>query len=152
MHRLIPAFLICLLAIGCEPEKQAPVATISDKQVIGPVTHVRDGDTIEVADIPIRLSGLTCDERGTPLGKEGTTAMKSLITGQRITCDLTGKKSYDREIGRCRLADGRDLGAELISQGVCGRCDRYDPQGTYISAQSTAGTFLGKVPKYCKSG
>jgi endonuclease YncB( thermonuclease family) len=33
----------------------------------GPVTHVRDGDTIEVARKPIRLQGLNCNEKGTPL-------------------------------------------------------------------------------------
>jgi hypothetical protein len=41
----------------------------------GHVTHVRDGDTIEVGRRPIRLNGLTCDERGTRLGDRATQAM-----------------------------------------------------------------------------
>lgn len=117
----------------------------------GLVTHVRDGDTIEVADVPVRLQGLTCDERGTPLGILATAAMRDLVRGQRVSCDLTGEKTYDREVGRCALPDGRDLGAVLISQGVCGRCDRYDTDGAYVSVQRIAGPFPGAFPGYCRS-
>lgn len=33
-----------------------------------------------------------------------------------------GRPSYDREVGRCALRDGRDLGEVLIAEGACGRC------------------------------
>jgi endonuclease YncB( thermonuclease family) len=144
--------LFCALLFGCESQKQVtPSPALLDNQIRGPVTHVRDGDTIEVAGIPVRLSGLTCDEKGTPLGKAGTKAMSELVKGEQITCSLTGNKSYDREIGRCSLPDGQDLGAVLISQSVCGRCNRYDPKGTYVAIQSLAGKFAGKIPKYCSA-
>ncbi len=128
MRRCALAFLTCLIGTGCQPDASAPI--IADNQVIGSVTHVRDGDTIEVADVPIRLNGVTCDERGTPMGKQATAAMHTLVAGQRVLCTLTGRKSYDRAIGRCQLTSGEDLGEALISQGVCGRCERYDKQGT----------------------
>lgn len=50
--------------------------------LVGTVTHVRDGDTLEVNQQPVRLSGLICDERGTPLGDLTTRALRSLTTGQ----------------------------------------------------------------------
>ena len=46
------------------------------------VTHVRDGDTIEVNRRPIRLNGLTCGERGTLLGNQATAAMRELVAGR----------------------------------------------------------------------
>lgn len=70
MRRCALTFLTCLIGTGCQPDASAPI--IADNQVIGSVTHVRDGDTIEVADVPIRLNGVTCDERGTPMGKQAT--------------------------------------------------------------------------------
>lgn len=115
----------------------------------GVVTHVRDGDTIEVNRRPIRLNGLTCDERGTPLGNQAAAAMRELVAGKTVTCDLNGDRTYDREVGRCSLADGSDIGATMISRGLCGRCARYDPLRKYAAVQREAGPFKGAQPTYC---
>lgn len=57
----------------------------------GMTTHVRDGDTIEVSNVPIRLNGVTCDEAGTRLGNQATKVMRKLVSGQRLTCSLNGE-------------------------------------------------------------
>ena len=36
------------------------------KEVQGKVTHVRDADTIEVNDIPIRFNGVDAPDKGQP--------------------------------------------------------------------------------------
>lgn len=119
------------------------------ESIVGDVTRVRDGDTIEVSGRAIRLKGLTCDERSTRLGTVATAEIKSLVTGQRLNCTITGEHSHDRAIGWCHLADGRDLGEILIAQGTCGRCARYDPFRKYAAAQAKAGAFPGSAPGYC---
>ncbi|WP_133066141.1 thermonuclease family protein [Mameliella alba] len=119
--------------------------------VTGRVTHIRDGDTIEVSGIPIRLNGLNCEESGSDFGKLATAAMRDLVEGRHLTCRLNGDRTYDREVGRCVLDDGRDIGAVLIGQGVCARCARFDPQGGYVEVQVAAGPFRGEVPGYCTS-
>jgi len=87
----------------------------------GRVTHVRDGDTIEIADIPVRIANLDCPERGTDAGWRATQQMY-LVAGQGpLICRLSGRRSHDREIGTCRLADGRDVGRIMIDRGVCGQ-------------------------------
>ncbi|WP_347813651.1 thermonuclease family protein [Shimia aestuarii] len=120
------------------------------QELVGPVTHIRDGDTIEVSRVPIRLNGLNCDERGTRLGNQATAAMKKLVSGKRLNCRLNGEVTYDRRVGRCSLPDGQDIGALMIANGYCGRCDRYDPSGSYIAAQKKAGRYRGSFPSYCK--
>ena len=87
----------------------------------GLVTRVRDGDTIEVAGRAIRLATLDCAERGSVAGDAATRRMKTLVSGQRVSCSLTGKRSYDRWIGNCRVTGGRDLAAVLIGEGLCRR-------------------------------
>ena len=37
----------------------------SEGRLVGMVTHVRDGDTIEVRGVPVRIANLDCAERGT---------------------------------------------------------------------------------------
>lgn len=140
----VVALILAIALTACVQDD--PSADLS-----GTVTHVRDGDTIEVAGVPVRLQGLTCDERDTQLGVLATAAMRDLVRGQRVACDLTGERTYDREVGRCTLPDGRDLGAVLISQGVCGRCDRYDSGGAYGAIQRAAGPWHGAFPGYCRA-
>ena len=88
----------------------------------GRVTHVRDGDIIEVAGVPARIANLDCAELGTNEGESARQFMADLVRGQEVACELEGRKSYDREVGTCALAaSGEDLGGILISEGVCGR-------------------------------
>lgn len=87
----------------------------------GRVSHVRDGDTIEVAGVPVRLAKLDCQERGTKGGEIATRVMTELVSRQHLSCQLAGRMSYDRQIGTCAMADGRDIGDILISGGYCGR-------------------------------
>lgn len=95
--------------------------TPSRPALAGAVTHVRDGDTVEVAGIPVRIANLDCAERGTSDGRRATERMRNLSQRGPLTCRLSGRRSYDREVGTCRLADGRDIGAVLISEGLCRR-------------------------------
>jgi len=104
------------------PEYLGPVVVISSSQeIVGPVTHVRDGDTIEVSSVPIRFGSLDCAETGTSDGNRATQRMRALVGGQTLTCFLNGRTSYDRQIGSCRLQDGRDLGSVMIREGYCQR-------------------------------
>ena len=100
------------------PEPQA-IAMYSGQTVAGSVTHVRDGDTIEMGRIAIRLSHLDCAERGTEQGQRATEKMRALVRRAELTCDLSGRKSYDRHIGQCHLADGRDLARIMIDTKTC---------------------------------
>ena len=91
----------------------------SARTIVGPVTHVRDGDTIEVSGRPIRFAKLDCPELGTPDGRRAGKLMQELVSGKTVSCALTGRKSYDRWIGSCRLPDGRDLSSVLVKTGGC---------------------------------
>ncbi len=98
-----------------------PTIRPSGLALTGAVTHVRDGDTVEVAGVPVRIANLDCAERGTSDGRRATDRMRSLSERGALTCRLSGRRSHDRAVGTCRLADGRDIGAVLISEGLCRR-------------------------------
>ncbi len=77
----------------------------------GTVSHVRDGDTIELGPIAIRLEGIAAPELNEPGGALAADAMRDLVLEKDLRCDLTGDRSHDRVIGVCFLDDGRDSGA-----------------------------------------
>lgn len=128
----------------------SPIALFAQAELTGQITHVRDGDTIEVGDIAIRLNGLTCDERGTTLGDRTTAYLRSKVLRKTATCWLNGQRTYDRLVGRCATDYLGDIGAHLITQRLCGRCERYDPEGEYAQAQRDAGPYAGAMPGYCR--
>jgi len=113
----------------------------------GRVTHVRDGDTVEVGETAVRLSGITCDELGTPLGERAKAVTASLVSGRELSCQLNGETTYDRVVGRCKMADGRDLGRVLIERGVCGGCAGFDKLRIYAGISATP--FRGAESDYC---
>ena len=115
---VVAAIGFAYLNIVGEPEGSR---TGSPDALTGRVTHVRDGDTIVVGVTPIRFADLDCAELGTAAGERAKARMQALADGKTVTCELTGRRSYDRMIGECNLRDGRNLSAVMIQEGYCGR-------------------------------
>jgi len=120
----------------------------------GEVTRVRDGDTIEIGEIAIRLQGVAAPELRDPLGREAGEAMRRLVQGRVVECRPDGSRSYDRIVAVCFL-DGRDIGAWLIGRGLARDCPRYS-RGRYreIEAAAAARTAIASrypLPRYCKA-
>lgn len=101
--------------------EQPQGASLGGADLAGRVTHVRDGDTVEVSGVPVRIANLDCAERGTAAGERATERMRQLANLGPFFCDLEGRKSYDREVGTCRMVDGRDVGEVLIGERQCSR-------------------------------
>ena len=86
----------------CHNEKTSTMKT-SKTILKGTITHVRDGDTFEVNDIPIRLAALDCPENDTKEGQIASQIAKK-FEGANAICELTGAKTYDRLVGYCEVA------------------------------------------------
>lgn len=114
--------------------------------VTGTVTHVRDGDTIEVAKLPVRLNGVAAPELNEPHGQEAKTFMARLVSRKTVRCDLNGERNGDRVIGICFL-NGQDIGETIISAGLARDCPRYS-KGRYDDFNTAASKRL-PLPGYC---
>ena len=96
-------------------------ATSTAFRLEGWLTHVRDGDTIEVSGVPVRIANLDCAERGTSAGDHATALMRRMARGSTASCALEGRRSYDREVGVCSIPGIGDVGEAMISAGACER-------------------------------
>lgn len=100
--------------------------------VTGSVVSVSDGDSFVLtaggAAQPVRLLGIdapelaqlcdTADGLPWPCGKQARSAAHSLAAyGPMIRCTAISEDKFARALSRCRLADGRDLAAELVVHG-----------------------------------
>jgi len=114
----------------------------------GTVTHVRDGDTIEVGKVPIRLNGVSAPELKEPLGPQSKQFMRNLVNGKHVRCELTGAKTFDRFVGTCYL-DGEDIGIAVIAAGRALDCPRYSG-GRYAEFELASSREAIKLPNYCR--
>ena len=95
----------------------------------GKVTHVRDGDTIEVNGIPVRLAALDCPERNTKDGDYATELAQQFL-GSQAKCELTGAITYDRLVGYCEIND-TDFGRYMMQNSACKVWEKYDVWNRY---------------------
>ena len=95
----------------------------------GLITHVRDGDTIIVGSIPIRLAALDCPEKNSTKGMIATEIALKFI-GQAADCKLTGAKTYDRFVAYCSI-DGKDFGEYMIQNSSCKPWKKFDIWNKY---------------------
>ena len=126
-----------------------PTIAFADPTVLtGTVTHIRDGDTIEVGKIPIRLNGVSAPELKEPLGPQSKKFIVGPVDGKHVSCELTGAKTYDRFVGTCYI-DGEDIGIAVIAAGLALDCPRYSG-GRYAEFELAAARELIKLPNYCR--
>jgi micrococcal nuclease len=148
---LIPllGLLASLLAALPAEAAKCPRGTLT-----GIVTYVRDGDTIEVGTMPIRLNGLAAPEGDEPGGAEATQAMLELVQGRTLRCELDGDRTHDRCVGVCYL-DGADIAEVMVREGLARDCPRFSG-GRYAKTERRAaanGATIGRVyslPGYCR--
>ena len=112
----------------CHNEKTSTMK-ISKTILKGTITHVRDGDTFEVNDIPIRLAALDCPENDTKEGQIASQIAKK-FKGANAVCELTGAKTYDRLVGYCEVK-GSDFGRMMMDNSQCKVWRKYDIWGRY---------------------
>jgi endonuclease YncB( thermonuclease family) len=110
-------------------DSSAPNSPEPGTKITGMVTHVRDGDTVEVNGVAIRLSALNCPENGTQKGNFATKVAKQ-FEGMKMTCELTGAKTYDRLVGYCS-ANGIDFGRYMMQNSSCKVWEKYDVWDRY---------------------
>ncbi|MGB6231142.1 MAG: thermonuclease family protein [Litorimonas sp.] len=97
------------------------------------VSSLRDGDTFNIqgelfGEDAVRIENIDTPEvrsaqcnREKLLGREAKGYARALLEGQTVTVTTTGRKSFDRVVGRVTLPDGRDFGRVMIEAGYAVR-------------------------------
>ncbi len=63
----------------------SPALAAGPSEISGAV-RLRDGDTPVVGGVPVRLGGLTCDERGSRMGDRATARLWDIAGKRHLTC------------------------------------------------------------------
>lgn len=141
--------LLALAQSGSWPS----TAALSGSPLRGVVTHVRDGDTLELSGRVVRLQGVAAPELHEAFGREAKDALERLVLGRTLDCIPDGSRSYGRIVAVCRLS-GEDVGARMVASGFARDCPRFSA-GRYAALEREAerrGSPLRRryeLPAYC---
>ena len=89
----------------------------------------RNVDTIEINLIPVRIYALDCPENSSIEGQKATRFAKQ-FEGKQSVCELTGAKTYDREVGYCSI-NGKDFARTMFENMSCKFWYKYEVWGKY---------------------
>lgn len=117
--------------------------------ITGPA-FVTDGDTVRVGTTAVRLRGVDAGERGTARGDAATRAMIKIVNGSTLTCELTGERTWGREVGYCRTSDGVDIGRAIVESGFALACPRYSVR--YLPFERPEALRAQARASYCVQG
>ena len=104
---------------GDGPVEVPFVAPGGDAVLTGRVSHIRDGDTLEIGGVPVRFTDLDCPELGTSAGETAKQHLVWAARGRALSCRLTGEMSYDRHLGACTRDDGTRIRDAMRAKGIC---------------------------------
>lgn len=103
-----------------------PSLTGADSNTIAGPAKATDGDTLVIDGARIRLLGLDapegrqqCQRDGHPwnCGDDATMALRSLVAGRKVTCEVRGRDRYQRALAVC-MAGGIDVAREMVRRGL----------------------------------
>jgi len=126
----------------------APSEVRAATVVLNGVARVIDGDTLELQGERVRLHGIDAPEthqrcrdphgQWYACGQQATARLRSGIGNRPVTCTVSTRDRYGRVIGVCH-ADGVDLNARLVREGLALAYRRYSSDYIAEEAQARAG-------------
>jgi endonuclease YncB( thermonuclease family) len=103
------------------------------QDVVG-VPTIHDGDTVTVSGVKVRLAGIDAPEKGQfcldsksqpwACGEAALAELAKKAGDRPWTCHLSGRYSFDRLLGSCRV-DGEDIQRWMVRSGFALSYTRY---------------------------
>lgn len=141
MNRYASALITLVCVVACAAGES--VAESAD--LVGQVTRVVDGDTLELTvgpdrSIRIRLAQIDAPEKAQPYGEEATAALSALTLGKQVRVEVTDVDRYGRSVGEIYLIgdDGGHVNFEMVRQGHAWAYTRYAKSVVVIELEDEA--------------
>jgi len=100
---------------------------------------VEDGDSITVAQEPIRLASIDAPEREQAYGPQSQARLAAMVLGQTVTVTYTEKDRFDRVLGTVFKSDCTNVNLQQVAVGAAWyyeayRCEIDSRQRTALAA------------------
>jgi micrococcal nuclease len=137
-RRLIVFAVLLAVCVGLGP---TVAAQFEGTRLAGVVTHVADGDTLDVRaggrTYTVRLDGIDAPEGGQAFSDRARQQLRVLAFSQPATVRVQTTDRYGRLVGRV-IVDGRDLSEEMLKAGLAWHFVRYSSDGRLHALEQQA--------------
>jgi endonuclease YncB( thermonuclease family) len=132
--RRFQLLLATIILCGAVPLSAAQAQAQPGQTFMARAVEVTDGDTYDVrrsagGEVTIRLHGVDAPESAQPYGTAATRAARRYIGGKEVRVAVEEIGRYGRAVARVE-AEGGDLGAMLIGDGLAWHYRQYAPHET----------------------
>lgn len=141
---LRPAVALCavFLTLALETAHAQRPTDLVNRRFMARVTHVADGDTMDMVIAPsrhvrVRLHGADAPEFGEPFSNRARTFMRALISGRDVTVSGKDVDTYGRLVARVAV-DNVDASESLITAGLGCTYRRYATDSALEAALADA--------------
>ena len=120
-----------------------PIEPAVQREIVGVVSRVLDGDTIWVTDAQkvrhkIRLYGIEAPKAKAAFGGESAARLQDLVGGKLVRVTYAARDPYGSILGMVWL-DGAEINLQMVREGLA-RQSRYSKDKRYAAAQAAART------------
>lgn len=144
MPMLRPAVTLCavFLILALETVQAQRPADLVNRRFAARVTHVADGDTMDIVIAPsrhvrVRLHGADAPEFGEPFSNRALAFMRTLISGRDVTVSGKDVDTYGRLVARI-VVNNADASESLIAAGLGCTYRRYATDAALDAALADA--------------
>jgi micrococcal nuclease len=128
MRWIIAAALAFALALVASTTFAAKHNDNPDLVLVGKVTRVIDGDTVEVqldsGPIHVRFASIDAPEHDQPYGTQAKALLAKLVDGKEVQLSVKKHDRYERLIATVYVGD-LDVNAELVRKGAAWAYTQY---------------------------
>jgi endonuclease YncB( thermonuclease family) len=135
--KLLFPSIISFIFLSCNLNSE-----VNGGRIAGNVVRIVDGDTYDIIvdgkQTRIRMFGIDAPERGMDYYKVSKQYLGELCMNQGIHLEIVNTDRYGRIVAKSFLADGRELGAEMIRAGMAWHFKRYSDDEVLATLETTA--------------
>ncbi|HXE81469.1 MAG TPA: thermonuclease family protein [Vicinamibacterales bacterium] len=136
---------LVLTGTACAQQPRNPALAVVAEvggTLTGRVSHVYDGDTLELAlpdgrRVRIRLDGIDCPERGRPYSNVARNFTRQLAFDKQVTARVVDIDRHGRLVARV-TSEGKDVSWELVNAGLAWHYTRYANDPKLAAAEADA--------------
>jgi endonuclease YncB( thermonuclease family) len=116
---------------------------MAQQPILG-IAQAKDGDSLEVNGVRIRLYGIdapelsqTCNRGGKqwPCGRDAFDNLSGLATGREVRCSRLGRDDFDRVLAKCTVG-GFEVNRTMVERGYATAFRKYS--NDYVAAENRA--------------
>ncbi len=107
------------------------------------VTHIADGDTFTAVNrdelkLRFRLYGIDAPEKKQPYSTVSKEALSKMVLGKTVVVDVKSTDGWGRHVVIVSTQTVKDVGANMIEQGMAWHFKRYDQSPHYRALEKKA--------------